>query len=70
MSSSSEEGQYEPPKTPGSEVDQEAQQEPHKQLTFIQALAKVFHEPEIPLEDKVILGPLDKYRKYSKSDRS
>ncbi len=27
----------------------------------------MFHEPEIPLEDKIILGPIDKYIKYSKA---
>ena len=75
-SSSSEQSQYEPPKTPGSDADQEAKKSPLKAVvvpevkpaTFLQALAKVFHEPEIPLEDKVILGPIDKYIRYSKSD--
>ena len=75
-SSSSEQSQYEPPKTPGSDADQEAKKSPLKAAvvvpevkpaTFLQALAKVFHEPEIPLEDKVILGPIDKYIRYSKS---
>ena len=73
-SSSSEQSQYDPPKTPGSEADQEAKKPlkavevPEvKPATFLQALAKVFHEPEIPLEDKVILGPIDKYIRYSKS---
>ena len=29
-------------------------------------LANVFHEPEIPLKDKIVLGPIDKYIVYSK----
>ena len=29
-------------------------------------LQNFFNEPDIPLRDKVILGPIDKYKYYSK----
>jgi hypothetical protein len=32
---------------------------------FWQAIGQVFHEPEIPLRDKVKLGPIDKYIRFS-----
>jgi len=34
--------------------------------TFLEQLKLVFHEPDIPLNDKVNLGPIDKYILYSK----
>jgi hypothetical protein len=38
----------------------------HKHIGLLQQLAAVFHEPEIPLKDKVTLGPIEKYVRYSK----
>jgi len=68
LSSSSEEP-YEIPRSPGTD-NEAAEQKLHMKSSrnLIGVFKKVFHEPEIPLEDKVILGPIDKYIYYSKND--
>lgn len=70
VGSSSAESSYTPPghqqaKEKQLELDKESLKE-----TLLQQLSKVFHEPDIPLKDKVILGPIEKYIKYSKNPLS
>ena len=31
-------------------------------------MQEFFREPDIPLKDKIVLGPIDKYIKYSKKE--